>query len=121
MTGAIKGVINMTKIQNEVQTIPHLLEKYRESEALAVICGDEACHDRKRGDFRTYSASCEDRGGGRNSIYIRCVRAVRPRTIPVWERLRRRRVNSRHFLSEWMSCPSIRAESLIEACYESES
>lgn len=69
MTGAIKGVINMTKIQNEVQTIPHLLEKYRESEALAVICGDEACHDRKRGDFRTYSASCEDRGGG-ETVFI---------------------------------------------------
>ena len=37
----------MTSMQNEAQTIPQLLEKYRESEALAVICGDEAVSYRK--------------------------------------------------------------------------
>ena len=55
--------MNITRILNNVQTIPQLLETYRESEALAVICGDEAVSYRQLiSDARKIASGIRSRG-----------------------------------------------------------
>ena len=62
-TRPIEGVMDITRMQNEAQTIPQLLEKYRESEALAVICGDEAVSYRQLiSDARKIASGLWNRG-----------------------------------------------------------